>query len=391
MKTSWSRVLIAIAAGYAVCFQLGKVPAALPLIGDEFGLALWQRGAIVSSLSLLTAAVGILVGLWANRYRAERSALLALTVAAAAGLAGAATTGFLPLLLTRIVEGLGYIMAMASLPAIVANNAAPEDRAMAMAGWGSAVPGGIATLLLASPLLIETAGLGWRGLWLVTAMAIAGVALVIALCLRPAASDRDHVAAPPPLADLRQAIQPRSVALVGVFILFSVQFLAVVSFLPTMLVEQSGMTLASAGFFSGLVAVGNAVGAILAGPLIKAGLRRRDIITAGYAVMGLASAVVLTEAFPTALRLAAALTFSTAGAFIPGTIWTFVPELASRPSQAPIFAGMFIQGAGIGQIAGPILLGGLVDYFGGWHYAVLLTATASLAGIALVRLGLAGR
>ncbi|MEM9359592.1 MAG: MFS transporter, partial [Pseudomonadota bacterium] len=131
--TSWSHVLVAIAAGYAVCFQLGKVPAALPLIGDEFGLALWQRGAIVSSMSFLTAVTGLFVGIWANRYHAERVALMALGIAIVAGLAGATAQSFVPLLLARLLEGLGYMTAMASLPAIIAKYCAPQDRPLAMA------------------------------------------------------------------------------------------------------------------------------------------------------------------------------------------------------------------------------------------------------------------
>ena len=184
-STSWSHVLIAIAAGYAVCFQLGKVPAALPLIGEEFSLALWQRGAIVSSMSVLTAATGLFVGVWANRYHAERVALMALGIAIAAGLAGAAATNFLPLLIARLLEGLGYITAMASLPAIIAEHCAPQDWPLAMAVWASTVPGGLAVLLLLSPALIEFGGVGWRGLWIVTALGIALVATIFFLRVRP--------------------------------------------------------------------------------------------------------------------------------------------------------------------------------------------------------------
>ncbi|MGI9411331.1 MAG: MFS transporter, partial [Hyphomicrobiaceae bacterium] len=182
---------------------------------------------------------------------------------------------------------------------------------------------------------------------------------------------------------LKHAVRFSTVALVGLFILYSVQFLAVISFLPTLLVEQSDLALTTAAFFSGIVAIGNAVGAVLAGPLIKLGVRRRDIIIAGYVLMALFAAIVLLDLFPVPVRIAAAIGFSTSGALVPGTIWTFVPELAERPAQAPIFAGMLIQGSGIGQITGPVLLGGLVDAFGRWDAAVLLTTGASLLGIVL--------
>ncbi|MGI9410165.1 MAG: MFS transporter, partial [Hyphomicrobiaceae bacterium] len=241
MKTSWPQVVIAVAAGYAVCFQLGKVPAALPLIGAEFGLSLWQRGVIVSSLSVLTAVSGIFIGLWANRYQAERTAVLALAIAVGAGVAGSYATDFMALLVTRLVEGLGYILAMAALPAVVSANAAPDDRPLALAFWGSTVPGGMAVLMLSSPLLMESAGLGWRGLWIVTAAAIGAIAILFFVSVRPQPAGKRVTA--PPLADLKHAVRFSTVALVGLFILYSVQFLAVISFLPTLLVEQSDLAL----------------------------------------------------------------------------------------------------------------------------------------------------
>ena len=384
MRTSWLHVLIAIAGGYAVCLQLGKVPAALPLVGDEFDLTHWQRGAIVSSLSVLTAVSGIFIGLWANRFRAERIAILALTIAILSGLAGAATESFLPLLMTRLAEGLGYIMAMAALPAVVAAYCAVNDRSVAMALWSSSVPGGIAVLMLSSPLLIGSLGFDWRELWIATSVAMAVVLVAMVACFRPLrAPSHPPIARLPPLSDLREALQVRTVSLVGLFILYSVQFLAVISFLPTMLVEQNGLALGTAAFFGGIVAVGNALGAVLAATLIKAGLRRRNIIVVGYATMAVAAAFVLTDIAPLPVRLVAALVFAMVGALIPGTIWTYVPELASHPAQAPIYAGMFIQGSSLGQIIGPVVLGGLVDVFGAWEYALILTTIASPGGIAL--------
>ncbi|MEM8973784.1 MAG: MFS transporter [Pseudomonadota bacterium] len=391
VTTSWSHVLIAIAAGYAVCFQLGKVPAALPLIGDEFGLALWQRGAIVSSMSFLTAVTGLFVGIWANRYHAERVALMALGIAIVAGLLGAAAQSFVPLLLARLLEGLGYITAMASLPAIIAKYCAPQDRPLAMAIWASTVPGGLAVLLLLSPALIEVGGLGWRGLWIVTALGIAAVASLFFLRARPIPHNDGPITAQSPWDDLKQAVNLQTLSLVGLFVCYGMQFLAVVSFLPTMLVEQSGFSLGTAALYSGVVAIGNAIGSVLAGPLIKFGFRRRNIMIAGYVIMAVAAATVLTDIAPLWLRLVAGIVFSTSGALIPGCVFTYVPELAKRPSQAPIYAGLFIQGSGTGHIVGPILLGGLVDYFGSWEYAVIMTTTASAVGVLLAIASQKGR
>ena len=95
-----------------------------------------------------------------------------------------------------------------------------------------------------------------------------------------------------------------------------------------MLIVQSGFSLATAALYSGVVAVGNAAGSVLAGPLINAGLRRRNIMIAGYVIMAVAAATVLTDVAPLWMRLIAGVVFSTSGALIPGCVFTYVPELA---------------------------------------------------------------
>ena len=132
-------------------------------------------------------------------------------------------------------------------------------------------------------------------------------------------------------------------------------------------------------------------GSVLAGPLIKVGFRRRNIMIAGYVIMAMAAATVLTDIAPLWVRLIAGVVFSTSGALIPGCVFTYVPELAKRPSQAPIYAGLFIQGSGTGHIVGPVLLGGLVDFFGSWEYALIMTTSASILGICLAIASQRGR
>ena len=102
---------------------------------------------------------------------------------------------------------------------------------------------------------------------------------------------------------------------------------------------------------------------------------------AGYVILAVAAVTVLIDVAPLWMRLSAGVVFSTSSALIPGCIFTYVPELSKRPAQAPISAGQLDQGSGTGQNGGPILLGELVDYFGIWEYALIMTSRASIFGI----------
>src|SRR6185369_10465270 len=80
------------------------------------------------------------------------------------GFLGAAAQGYPLLLLSRFLEGTGFILftvtGAALINAAVAN---PADRNRAMGVWTAYMPSGAALAMLAAPFAI--AQFGWRGYW----------------------------------------------------------------------------------------------------------------------------------------------------------------------------------------------------------------------------------
>ena len=66
-RTRWDIVGLALAAGYVVGFQVGKVPSALPMLEDELGLSRVAAGLVASSFYGVGAVLGVLGGLLADR------------------------------------------------------------------------------------------------------------------------------------------------------------------------------------------------------------------------------------------------------------------------------------------------------------------------------------
>ena len=61
-RTRWDIVALALAAGYVVGFQVGKVPPALPLLQAELGLPRVIAGLIASSFYGVGAVFGVVGG-----------------------------------------------------------------------------------------------------------------------------------------------------------------------------------------------------------------------------------------------------------------------------------------------------------------------------------------
>ena len=90
-RTSWPAVFLAVGAGIAVAFQVGKAPIALPFIRAEIGIGLSSASWILSIFALLGATAGASMGGIITRLGARRMLPVGLALAAGARLAGGST------------------------------------------------------------------------------------------------------------------------------------------------------------------------------------------------------------------------------------------------------------------------------------------------------------
>src|SRR3954462_10636039 len=146
-----------------------KVPPALPQMRAALDLSLVEATFIVTTFNVLGMLVGMVAGMFADRFGRKRLALGGLLLMAIGGLMGAAVSGFTPLLVSRFIEGVGFILFAVPAPAIMRMMSADaRDRAKALGLWSAYMPTGGTIALLAAPLLIT---FSWRWLWIALALA----------------------------------------------------------------------------------------------------------------------------------------------------------------------------------------------------------------------------
>jgi MFS family permease len=374
-RSSWPHVLVAFFAGCSTSFHFGKVPAAIPLLTAEFDSSLVWAGAVVSSLSLVLATCGLVIGTLAGRFPPFRVAVVALLTCGLASLFGALTHSLPLLLATRLIEGIGFTLAIVTLPALISLSVTERDRTLALGMWGGFMPTGFALMLMLSPPLVALAG--WRGAWLFSGILTLGLALLTWLAFRRRALPGGHGG--PLRAGLGIALQRRPLLMAGCFALFAGQFLSVVSFFPTLLLETFQIRAALAALLTGGVVLGNAFGNPIGGWLLRTGLSARAVVMTGMAAMGVTALLVFNPGMAIGVRIGACAVFSLFGGMIAGSLFANGPRLVARPEQMSGLMGLAMQGVGIGQFCGPILLGYTVDRFG-WAYAPLFTVSAAALG-----------
>lgn len=239
------------------------------------------------------------------------------------------------------------------------------------------MPAGIGLSMIITPLLIDWHG--WRGLWNDVGFMILAWAMVLYITFRtraPAAGI--HLST----ADfLGSVLRLGPLLVVTGFVCYSSLYQSLTAFLPTILVTDFDLSLAHAARFGALVVIGNIIGNVTAGWLIGRGFMPWKLLTVSFIAMGLCASLVFATFSEPMLKIAAGFLFSAFGGIFPGTAFVLAARYSPSPSHMALMAGFMLQGAGIGQTVGPLLVSSIVEYSASWNYANLVVV--AMAGLGL--------
>nr|WP_245356928.1 MFS transporter [Paeniglutamicibacter kerguelensis] len=355
------------------------------MIQESLGFSLLTAGVLLGIVQLAGIVGGLAVSLLAEVIGPRRTLLLGLLLLSAGSAFGALSTGAGMLLASRAVEGVGFIVATVVGPGLIRSHT-PARRVNLAVGCWSAYQG-TATLvgLLASAFLLQVAS--WQSLWWM----MAAVSLLpIPLVLRFVPADPAAGTGGARTAMARIGITARSgrVWIAGiVFGCYTIQWMAVVGFLPTVY-AQSGISGVGPGVLTGVVGGMNAVGALATGYLLQRGAPARLLLNLAFMSMGVTS--VLTFAVDwsqvphgMAWQVACVALFSLTGAMVPTTLTRMAVDLAPEGGSAPAAMGLMQQIFNIGNFTGPMIVAWLATTTGGWSSTWWMTCGFAALGILL--------
>ncbi len=442
--TDWRGVSFGLALSCYVAFQQFKLPPVLPNLLQEFHYSRSLAASFMSVYALVGLLASVPLGLWLKRRGYHRGLLLGI-VSALIGLVlalGLARFG-LALLLARGLEGLTYAIFAIAGPAIATSSARLRDLPLVtglLAGWIPVGQIGAGLLALATPSWRSAWGLAladWQVIWLV---ALALTLLLGAWCWRfshhqnvgmetgaaktassvmadTVAADRGTAdelvhqpaskSAPPtglPMpAGLWRYAHRRAADLLsaGIFLLWSGQYFAFMTWLTQYLVEQHHLQPQQAVLVYLLPVVVLLGFNLLTGWALGKGLPLLPALLVSLVLQGLVWA--LNPVLDDGLGIVALLVYGICAGVIPTCLFHLPHLIAAHrhhhqqsghsmalnnQTRAAVKAGpeafaTLMTGRNIGVFCGPILVPQLIGWLGSWSLAAFAIAALTWAAAAL--------
>ena len=372
-------ILALWAAGLAAAAQFAKVAVILPDLAAAYPGRGAGLGFLVSLISLLGIALGLVAGLVAARTGPRRLLLGALALGAALSLVQATLPPFSVMLATRVAEGLSHLGIVVAAPTLIGTLAPPARRGAAMTLWGTFFGVAFAATALVGVPLARAHGPGALFLAHAALTALVGAALWALLPRDDPGGGRAPAAAEGPPFGWRTLARrhaaaygsARVAAPAAGWVFYTLTFVALLSVLPTLVPPEERAFVAAAMPLAS-IAVSMTLGVAL--------LRRMEAVSVvvwGFA-LSIGIALVFAAApggpwLPVALLGALGL--------VQGASFAAIPELNADPEAQALANGAVAQMGNLGNLAGtPLLLAALAG--AGVGAMIALAIGCWLAGLA---------
>ncbi len=376
--------IITVFAGVMAALHIWKLPAAIPVLQEELQISLFLSGVLLGVVQVAGMVGGLAMSLLAEIHSQRKIMLLGLMLLVCGSILGSFSPSAGMLLGTRIIEGAGVIMCSVMGPGLVRAHA-PLKRMNLAVGWWAAFMG-IATFFGILGTAISLQFISWQSWWFILGL----------LTLVPIALILKFVSATDPGGGSSTKSAFRKIAVTAssgrvwvsglIFGCYTVQWMAIVGFLPTIF-REDGLSPILGGLFSAVVGGLNALGAIITGVLLQRGIAGKHLLLGSFVIMALTAVLTFAIDYPKTLVLVQVLCvglFSLCGAAVPATMTRLAVDLAPEGGSAPAAMGLMQQIFNIGNFTGPMLVAWLVVLTGGWSSTWWVSVFFGTFGLAMV-------
>ncbi|MGP9807567.1 MFS transporter [Halomonas sp. AOP12-C2-37] len=372
-KNKWHAValvvgILFIAANLRVPFT-GIAPV-LPLIQNDFGLSNSALGLLTSLPLLAFAAFSPLSASVAHKFGIERTLFGALVVISLGILLRSAGSAW-ALYAGTILIGTGIALGNVLLPGLIKRD---FSKNMASMTGAYAITMGASGAVGSAVIIPLTQAWGWP-IALSLLVAVPLFALVLWL---PQLKKHDPVNLSGPKKSATVAVWKSPLAWqVTLFMgLNAMPFYVAVGWLPTILIDH-GISATQAGSVHGTLQLATAIpGLILAATLRR--LKDQKLAAVTTSLLVAISLIGLIYAPNLAMLWAALLGFGSGASMMLGL--TFIGLRTKNAGDTAALSGMAQCVGYLMAAAGPLLLGQLHDWTGGWTAPLLTTAAIAIAG-----------
>ncbi|MFC3337170.1 MFS transporter [Paracandidimonas soli] len=351
------------------------LPPLLGPIAEDFGLNTLATGALTTLPLLAFALISPFGALFARAFGLERTLFYALA-AIALGIALRSADGVWTLYLGTAIIGMGIACGNVLLPSLVKRDF--PQRIASLTG-AYALTMGVAAAVGSAVVIPLAQAWGWRvslGTFLLLPLAALAVWMT-QLGNRASQASTDTATPQQDGGKVWHSVLAWQVTLF--FGLNSTIYYIVIGWLPAILVD-AGMTPARAGSLHGILQLASAVPGLVIGPILG---RMRDQRLAAAVVSLFSATALLGLLLAPQLALAWSILFGLgSGANIILGL-SFIALRTSNAHQAATLSGMSQCLGYLLAATGPIAIGALHDFTGGWQAPLALCTALALAAMGM--------
>ena len=379
--------IVVVLAGIAAATHIWKLPNALAAIQAELGISLVLAGLLVGIIQVASMLGGLLVAWSGEVFGLRRLLILGLLLLAGGSLLGAVAPSAAVLMVSRTIEGVGFLLCTVLAPPLIQRSCPPGRMNIAMASWGAFQ--GTAALLGFSTAALALQAMDWRAWWIVmAALALAPVIPVLRWVPQDPLAAMTAGSIPESGRRVRATLRHQAPWTAGaVFACYTVQWMAVMGFLPSVY-RAAGLDGPWPGLLSAAVGGVNAIGALASGLLLQRGFGPRALLMVTFGTMAVTSVVIFAVPWAAgssglAGQFTFAMIFSLVGGMAPAILTRVAVGLAPPDGSVPAVIGLMQQIFNVGNFAGPPLMAWIATISGGWHSTWWMTCAFGLLGAIL--------
>lgn len=341
-------VLALWAAGLGAAAQFAKIVVVFPEFQAHYGETGAASGYLVSLISFVGMALGMVAGIIAIRIGLRRLLLSGLVLGALISVWQATLPGFEAMLASRLLEGLSHLAIVVSAPTLIAQIAVTRHQGAALTLWGTFFGVAFACVALIAPMVIRSYGIG--GLAAGHALYMAAFAVLLAVVL-PAPPRIGAPGWPSPGEILRRHVTVYSSPFISApalgWLFYTLTFVSLLAILPGMIDP------AKRAFVTAAMPLASIASSITLGVWLLRRVTAVTIIITGFCLaICLAIAIAVVGAVP----LLAILLFAALG-LVQGASFAAVPQLNPAIADRALANGGLAQMGNVGNGLGtPVAL-----------------------------------
>lgn len=377
--------IVLLGCGIVAAMHVWKLPGALAFIREDLGMSLVQSGLLLGIVQVAALLLGLCGSLISEKVGLRTTIVIGLTMLALGSLMGALSQETWQLMVTRAFEGIGFLFVTLAAPPLI-RVTTDRGRVSQVMGWWSAFQG-IAVFLAVLVSTVLLSGLEWVNwqIWWMTMGIVSALMAVIVIRIVPV----DHGRA----VDFRSTLSAIGATLQTsmswvisvIFACYTLQWGAIIGFLPDIVGDQDAVTV---GIATAVVGGANGAGNVISGQLLKRGFSPRLLVLIGMISMIITTVLIFAPDWGSVVggkwvQLAIAVFFSGIAALIPSTITRIAVDVAPPGGAASAVMGLMIQVYNAANFVGPIVLTAIATAVGGWHLSWVMTSAAALLGAVL--------